>query len=209
MTEPVAYMYEDHVFNTEKEAVLFKKEFDRYKHDSMLKHVILPLFTADEISDIYRQNNRVKMTQVEFDEFKKLLLIGTRTIYVAFDEIVSGGGETDEFEQLYNRLFTNGVNGQVEQQNEFATLWANYNPDDPEETIEIVPVPDKKWFVRSKNATKSKIYEWLDEYKDYFIPLYTRGRKVPKTAVKFDTKEEAELWKNPLTEAVQLPLEGE
>ena len=191
MTEPVAWRAKNIGYDV----------YTIYDHKPLYFDTVEPLYTAEQL------HPRVKMTQAEFDEFKKLLLIGTRTIYVAFDEIVSGRGETDEFEQLYNRLFTNGVNEQVEQQNEFATLWANYNPDDPEETIEIVPVPDKKWFVRSKNATKSKIYEWLDEYKDDFIPLYTRGRKVPKTAVKFDTKEEAELWTSPLTEAVQLPVE--
>ena len=195
MTEPVAYMYEDHVFKTEKEAVLFKKEFDRYKHDNMLKHVILPLFTADEISDIYKQNKRVKMTKKQYD---RLMWDKENTdLSTCLEYFIKNDGNND-FGSPSEKLLGNLT------QEDIAIAWLN-----PEETIEIVPVPDKKWFVRSKNTTKSKIYEWLDEYEDDLIPLYTRGRKVPKTAVKFDTKEEAELWTNPLTEAVQLPVEGE
>ncbi|MCT4420250.1 hypothetical protein EFT49_08640 [Leuconostoc falkenbergense] len=56
-----------------------------------------------------------------------------------------------------------------------------------------------KWFVRSKELAKNSKYLWLCDA-EYFEFDYSRA---------FDTKEEAELWTNPLTEAVQLPVEGE
>lgn len=70
-------------------------------------------------------------------------------------------------------------------------------------TIEIVP--EMKWFVRSKEPEdEDDYYLFLNGYNlddlDYFEFDYARA---------FDTKEEAELWTNPLTEAVQLPVEGE
>lgn len=68
----------------------------------------------------------------------------------------------------------------------------------------IKVLPDKKWFVRSKERDDEGDYLFLSgsnlDDLDYLVFDYARA---------FDTKEEAELWKNPLTEAVQLPVEGE
>ncbi|WP_223335530.1 hypothetical protein [Leuconostoc mesenteroides] len=208
MTEPVAYMYEDHVFKTEKEAVLFKKEFDRNKHDGMLKHVILPLFTADEISDIYKQNNRVEMTQVEFDEWKDLYSRFnefTFNVQKLLDNILDS---IDVGRRIYielaKRVYQDDDYMEIsKKQIELINLFFNYSPDNPEETIEIVP--NKKWFVRSKEPEDEDEYYLflsgsdLDDL-DYLAFDYARA---------FDTKEEAELWTNPLTEAVQLPVEEE
>lgn len=71
-------------------------------------------------------------------------------------------------------------------------------------TIEIVP--DMKWFVRSKQLQNNGFYSYL-EVGDYVTPTYDELRL--KFATQFATKEEAEKWTNPLTEAVQLPVEGE
>ena len=192
MTEPVAYMYEDHVFNTEKEAVLFKKEFDRYKHDGMLKHVILPLFTADEISDIYKQNKRVKMTQAEFETFKNIK---------QKNNLLS--------DALNSTAFFGDEKQQSEQQIEFANLFINLDLDNPEETIEIVP--DMKWFVRSKKRDDEGDFEFISGIETPDAWGYSKhhnGVNDPRAcAYAFDTKEEAEKWTNPLTEAVQLPVE--
>ena len=158
---------------------------------------IEPLYTAEQL------HPRVKMTQAEFDEFKKLLSVGISTIYEAFDVVDSDRGEMDEFEQLYNRLFTNSVSSQSKNQIEFSRLWDSLSNSSAEETIEIVP--DMKWFVRSKEPEDEDEYYLflngsnLDDL-DYFEFDYARA---------FDTKEEAELWTNPLTEAVHLPVEGE
>lgn len=188
MTEPVAYMWK-----TVQGTITGLAPNDNSHSGGRLG---IPLYTADQL------HPRVKMTQAEFDEFKKLLSVGISTIYEAFDVIDSDRGEMDEFEQLYNHLFTNGVNEQVKQQNEFAKLWADFNPDNPEETIEIVP--DMKWFVRSKQLQNNGFYSYL-EVGDYVTPTYDELRL--KFATQFDTKEEAEKWTNPLTEAVQLPVE--
>lgn len=93
-------------------------------------------------------------------------------------------------------------------------MWARFDPDNPEETIKILP--DKKWFVRSKSDIHVLDHEtgsskYLYEYLTDMITLELAYKVLDETdldmAVKFDTKEEAEEWKNPLTEAVLLPVE--
>ena len=190
MTEPVAYMWK-----TVQGTITGLAPNDNSHSGGRLG---IPLYTADQL------HPRVKMTQAEFDEFKKLLSVGISTIYEAFDVIDSDRGEMDEFEQLYNRLFTNGVNAQSQSQIEFSKLWDSLSTSSPEETIEIVP--DMKWFVRSKEPEydEDEYYVFLSgsnlDDLDYLVFDYARA---------FDTKEEAEKWTNPLTEAVQLPVEGE
>lgn len=80
---------------------------------------------------------------------------------------------------------------------------AQFDYSELKKTIEIVP--DMKWFVRSKEP------EGEDEDEYY---LFLSGSNLDDLeyfefdyAKSFDTKEEAEKWKNPLTEAVQLPVE--
>lgn len=70
-------------------------------------------------------------------------------------------------------------------------------------TIEIVP--DMKWFVRNKQKGKDDVIDQLMIDDDVWFgwhPFVTRDE-----ATAFDTKEEAERWVNPLTEAVKLPVE--
>lgn len=82
---------------------------------------------------------------------------------------------------------------------------------DIEETIEIVP--DKKWFVRSKKQYHPDMdqgisesgYLYLTQGNIYSIEYY-ETTTFKDDAQQFDTKEEAEKWTNPLTEAVQLPV---
>lgn len=160
--------------------------------------VVERLYTAEQL------HPRVKMTQAEFDEFKKLLSVGISTIYEAFDVIDSDRGETDEFEQLYNRLFTNGVNEQAKNQIEFSKLWDSLSTSSEEETIEIVP--NMKWFFQ-RNDTK-------DRYRFLSKDIVTSDNEFNYSSLKysakqFDTKEEAEEWKNPLTEVVLLSVEGD
>ncbi|WP_273709467.1 hypothetical protein [Leuconostoc mesenteroides] len=83
-----------------------------------------------------------------------------------------------------------------------------------DETIEIVP--NMKWFVRSKEQYQPDMdqgisesgYLYLTQGNIYSIEYYEMDA-FKDAAQQFDTKEEAELWTNPLTEAVQLPVEGE
>ncbi|WP_273947616.1 hypothetical protein [Leuconostoc mesenteroides] len=63
-----------------------------------------------------------------------------------------------------------------------------------------------KWFVRSKRASSFGNYIYLKKIEsDDKVTAFN----LKSVAEQFDTKEEAEKWTNPLTEAVQLPVEGE
>lgn len=70
-----------------------------------------------------------------------------------------------------------------------------------EECIEVES--NIKWFVRRilPNAGGNMLY-----CTDEGVLTYNNNKE---HATQFDTKEEAERWVNPLTEAVQLPVEGE
>lgn len=73
-----------------------------------------------------------------------------------------------------------------------------------DEVVEIVP--DMKWFVRSKRASSFGNYIYLKKIEsDDKVTAFN----LKSVAEQFDTKEEAEKWTNPLTEAVQLPVEEE
>ncbi|MFT9082995.1 hypothetical protein [Leuconostoc pseudomesenteroides] len=74
-----------------------------------------------------------------------------------------------------------------------------------EELIEIVP--NMKWFVRSKETNRTEYNDFLLIDSERIHGWYPFVDK--KIATQFDTKEQAEQWTNPLTEAVQLPVEGE
>jgi len=190
--KPVAYLQLD---IHGKEMVHIEKDMNGYETK--------PLYTAEQLQP------RVRMTRAEFDEFKKLLSVGISTIYEAFDVIDSDRGEMDEFEHLYNRLFTNTVNEQAKNQIEFSKLWDSLATCSAEETIEIVP--DMKWFVRSKKVVKvvgeNNYYAWLFDNDYLDVPEHMISDVIPPLAMIFDTKEEAEEWRNPLTEAVLLPVE--
>ncbi|WP_273750528.1 hypothetical protein [Leuconostoc mesenteroides] len=196
MTEPVAYLVNGVAFNDINRAKFYS---DVLKYHKKIKIgveslVPIPLYTDEQL------HQRVKMTRAEFGEFKKLLSVGISTIYEAFDLIDSDRGEMDEFEQLYNRLFANSVNEQAKQQIEFAKLWDSLSTCLPEETIEIVP--EKKWFVHKKDFNGD--YRFLKISAKDLSFNYKKNK-----AAYFETKEEAELWTNPLTEAVQLAVEDE
>ncbi|MGO3521732.1 MAG: hypothetical protein ACTING_03840 [Leuconostoc mesenteroides] len=144
----------------------------------------IPLYTAEQL------HPRVKMTQAEFETIK---------IIKQKNNLLS--------DALNSTAFFGDEKQQSEQQIEFANLFINLDLDNPEETIEIVP--DKKWFVRSKESEING-YGWLSIIDKYQTPIYQYSHDKPLSMfVRFDTKEEAELWTNPLTEAVQLPVEGE
>ena len=190
MSEPVAYMWK-----TERGTII---GFTPNENSHSGGQLGIPLYTAEDL------HQRVKMTQAEHDEFNKLLLSSAVTIYEVIDTIYKDNGEMNNFSHLYQRLFNRNDKLELENQLEFSKLWANFNINNPEETIEIVP--NMKWFVRSKKTNGSYKYDYLSRmYDGTASPKY--GEK--DLAIYFDTKEEAELWTNPLTKAVQLPVEDE
>ena len=180
MTEPVAYVQ---IKDGKAYSVLRKgTPNDEYT----------PVYTAEQLRP------RVKMTHAEFDEFKRLFE------YVDYASMATAtiANVRDDFNKLEVMICSGNVDERIKKQNEFNVLWANYNPDNPEETIEIVP--DMKWFVRSKTSDEKYGYWYLRKTEHYFFHEY-----IKELSTQFDTKEEAELWKNPLTEAIKLPVEGE
>lgn len=188
MTEPVAYIYN---YANGDYALWHKTE----------QHIekAIPLYTKDQL------HPRVKMTQAEFDEWHKLVE-EVADLYTAVTEIC----DIAPYPNLYFRFFdlqNDDTDKTRKKQVEFATLWGIFDEFNPEETIEIVP--DMKWFVRSKKS-ELKGYGWLSIIDKYTIPVYQYSHDKPLSMfVSFDTKEEAEKWTNPLTEAVQLPVEEE
>lgn len=190
MTEPVAYLAKSRKSGAVNATV---KEWSYHDFEN------IPLYTKEQLQP------KVQMTQAEFDEFHDLFE-NDFDLYSAITEI----SDTNLRTTLYDRLFT-GTQKDKDKQNEFAVLWASYNPLEPEETIEIVP--NMKWFVVSKEANKrsgdyNAIFS-LDISDTNGIYRELSYDQIGRYAYQFDTKEEAEKWTNPLTEAVQLPVEGE
>ncbi|MCK8605152.1 hypothetical protein LNP18_03435 [Leuconostoc citreum] len=182
MTKPVAYVYNMKDGNT----LLIKEELHS---DDILDKT--KLYTAEQL------HPRVKMTRKQADDFKIL--------HQEHDLL------SDALDDIYGteHLPMKGwiADGKV-RNNEalIASIWVYYDYKKPEETIEIVP--DMKWFVRTKELDDG-VYKVLEDIRlDYYE--YGNVRNDEETAEyghQFHTKEEAELWANPLTEAVQLPVE--
>lgn len=147
----------------------------------------LPLYTKEQLQP------RVKMTQKQYD---RLMWDKSHTNLLACIDYFF---EHDDNYKL--GLPSENLRGNLTQE-DIARAWLN-----PEETIEIVP--DMKWFVRSKKSDING-HGWLSIIDKYQTPVYQYNNDKPLSSfVSFDTKEEAELWTNPLTEAVQLPVDGE
>lgn len=94
---------------------------------------------------------------------------------------------------------------------EISLINAQFDYSELKKTIEIVPT--MKWFVRSKKRDDEGDFEFISGIETPDAWGYSKnhnGVNDPRAcAYAFETKEEAEKWTNPLTEAVQLPVEGE
>ncbi|MFT8497069.1 hypothetical protein [Leuconostoc pseudomesenteroides] len=181
MTEPVAYMWKTAGGNV--------LGFQEYKQNTPYPGYAMPLYTAEQL------HPRVKMTKKQYD---RLMWEKSHTNLLACIDYF--------FEHDDNYKF--GLPGEnlmgLLTQEDIARAWLN-----PEETIEIVR--DMKWFVRSKDKNDEGYYSFLNNGIQLTLNwVYSKDKNKPhKEAVSFDNKEQAELWTNPLTEAVQLPVEGE
>ena len=184
MTKPVAYLWK-----TERGTIIGLTPNDNSHSGGRLG---IPLYTAEDL------HPRVKMTQAEFDEF---IILKRAHNYSIKRFLIVISNKTNNFPLLRKRYLLG-----VEKQLELSALWVNYTLGNREETIEIVP--DMKWFVRSIVVDDGYYYYLLKNNNDPMLD-YEPSKKPYKEYMNFDTKEEAELWTNPLTEAVQLPVEGE
>lgn len=202
--EPVAYWHIPQIKN-EEIFVSFNPSKTSHFED-------IPLYTSEDL------HSRVKMTQAEFNEWVELFSIayqGKLGIITLLELIGDSHSGKNKYVNLAKRIYDDTYFVFVaNKQKELVELLTEYNPDNPEETIEIVPT--MKWFVRSKEQYKPDMDQGISEsgylylmqgnfYKvDYYLPTPFKD-----DAQQFDTKEEAEKWENPLTEAVLLPVEDE
>ncbi|MBZ1510975.1 hypothetical protein J6K93_07355 [Leuconostoc mesenteroides] len=199
MSEPVAYLAKSRTTET----VLLTTR--KYASDSFEN---TPLYTSEQL------HPRVKMTQAEFYEWKELyyrVVELSLTACKMLNEISDNAHNSiGKYTKLAKRVYQDNEFMSVsKKQTELVNLFINYSPDTPEETIEIVP--DMKWFVRSKEPDDEGYYAFLENLVQLKLNwCYSKYKQKPlKIAVKFETKEQAEEWCNPLTEAVLLPVEGE
>ncbi|MBS0957201.1 hypothetical protein JK162_01630 [Leuconostoc pseudomesenteroides] len=147
-----------------------------------------PVYTAEQLHPM------VKMTQAEFDEFNSMPVFAS--VYGAMLALYSGN--VIRYSVLLKRF--SGNDGQIE----FANLWFYYHIKHKAQGELIDIVPETKWFVRSKEKDIDGDFWYLKKTEQFFFREY-----VKENSTQFETKEEAEKWTNPLTEAVQLPVEDE
>ena len=147
-------------------------------------HKTTPLYTLDKL------HPRVKMTQKQYDRLmydKENTDLSTCLAYFIEHDGVNKFGKASD--NLMGFL----------KQEDIARAWLN-----PQETIDIVP--DMKWFVRSKEADENGTYQFLFSINKPNGYLPVEDKENNSGMKQFDTKEEAELWCNPLCEAVILPI---
>lgn len=151
----------------------------------------IPLYTKEQLQQ------RVKMTKRQYDRL--MWDKENNTLSICLEYFYEHNGKYRFGKPVENLM------GDLTQE-DIARAWVY--PD----CIEIIA--DKKWFVRSKEADEDG--DWLflsniskDKFNDRYC--YSRDKKgvLSINSHAFDTKEEAEEWTNPLTEAVLLPVEGE
>lgn len=143
---------------------------------------------------------KVKMTQKQYD---RLMWDKQHSdLFQCIDYFTEHNGN-DKFGVSTENLLGNLT------QEDIARAWLN-----PEETIENVP--EKKWFVRTKEQYEPDMDQGISEsgylylmQGDLYSIEYYEMTTFKDDAAQFETKEEAEEWTNPLTEAVLLPVEGE
>jgi len=187
MTEPVAYW---HIPQIENEEI-----FVSFNPSKTSNFEDIPLYTAEDL------HPRVKMTLAEFYEWKELY--EDRHATTIYDFIIYVLNRSDSYPDMTNKLMCGSGAVKAKSQAKIADLIVNYNPDNPEETIEIVP--NMKWFVVVTNPIVHAGWTYLS-----VDGIKRISYDAPKSeAKKFDTKEKAEEWLNPLTKAVKLPVEGE
>ena len=192
MTEPVAYL-------VSQEPLSSVRWVSKDKPIGVDDKQITPLYTAEQL------HPRVKMTQAEFDEWNELYQYNT--LFSSAMALLDDDKYVEKYNNLYMKIYTGEDAQNIYNEAVFAELWAEYDPDHPEETIEIVH--DMKWFVRSKDKNDEGYYSFLNNVIQLTLNwVYSKDKNKPhKEAVSFDNKEEAEKWTNPITEAVQLPVE--
>ena len=159
----------------------------RYKPENQRLLSSDPLYTAEKL------HPRVKMTKKQYN---RLMWDKENTdLFQCLDYFHEHDGNS-KFGAL-----TEDLRGDLAPE-DIARAWLD------EETIEIVPT--MKWFVRSKERDNDGDYAFLTGIVNTNDWIYSKQHDdVIGMLYPFDTKEEAEKWTNPLTEAVQLLVDDE
>ena len=196
MTEPVAYRVDGTLYNNLNDAEDAVIEINHLRKVINIDNGSIPRpIYIEPLYEEIKLHPRVKMTQAEFDEWQIIMKQLPNSPYTFLSIIYSN---LDTFKNLYNRLFDLCGNSNPKFQVELSNLYMSYRTDNPAETIEIVP--NMKWFVEKKKFNGDYKFLKINEKDLHYNHL-------KEQATQFDTKEEAEKWTNPLTEAVQLPVE--
>lgn len=191
MTEPVAWRVED----------VSETLGWRYSTLKPITKGYEPLYTKEQL------HPRVKMTQKQYKEWQQAInSIYPVNLYELFNLIFNAAEHHGEYAGMRDIFSFN------EGQQKLSKLWADYDPDNPEETIEIAP--DMKWFVRSKKQYQPDMSQGISEsgylyltQGDIYSVEYHEMTSFKDEATQFNTEDEAKLWATPDTEAVQLPVE--
>ncbi|MBZ5958159.1 hypothetical protein [Leuconostoc gasicomitatum] len=178
--KPVAYRFKN-------EGIMRYGTDDKYPLGKW--DIVEPLYTKQQLQP------RVKMTREQAGDFKDL--------HEQYSLLSNALNSIYEVKHSPMKLWiTKGKPRQNEMM--FAKLWAGFNALHPEETIEIIV--ENKWFVRSINDPYLFLLKDSDSHDTYG---YFDDDDDLSEAKQFDTKEQAEEWTNPLTEAVLLPVGDE
>jgi len=190
---------------TELKPVALLNKFDE-GYTTVTQHTVtdeglvssIPLYTKEQLYPI------AEMTQEEFDEFEM-----ARNEYenpcVFLYYLGSLASEREKFKKLFSWIYKKEHGRDLECELFFNKLWVDYELENRGGAVKIVP--NMKWFVRSKEPDDNGYYRFRSGVKEFGAYYFTKDKNENKIAYPFNTKEQAELWVNPLTEAVQLPVE--
>ena len=134
MTEPVAYW---HIPQIENEEI-----FVSFNPSKTSNFEDIPLYTAEDL------HPRVKMTKSEFDEWKDLY---NRSVMFSEAIEITDLDYSHNYDNISKKIWVGNRENNIENEAIFAKLYADFDSDNPDETIEIVP--NMKWFVAAKEPS--------------------------------------------------------
>lgn len=136
--KPSAFIVDKVLFYTLREAEEYVREQKMLQSGSsnlsgLPRHrfYIEALYTLENIEPSLTK--KVKMNAKEFREWAKLYRIEDYWSLAERDLDLTG------YKNLKERIFTGDLKTRVKNTNEFAALWGNYDPDNPEDSIELTP----------------------------------------------------------------------
>lgn len=162
-----------------------------------------PLYTKEQL------RKHVEMTHAVYNQFCQ-----ARRDYsepYRFLNDLETDSTREKFDSLFHWIYSTEHGADLEGSLAFYTIWVDCALEKYDIKIDIVP--EKKWFVRSKNRDGNERFSYIKSIFStqvvYGFSLSEELSEKEDYPYQFDTKEQAEEWTNPLTKAVLLPVEGE